>query len=230
MKNQGIIIVLLAMLCPIVAKAQLRVGPTIGFNLSSAQYSKEWREDIRDDGGKNQPVLRLQIGVTGEYALTDQLYVQSGLLINGAGGKTKVDYSDFGYEAKSTEKILLTYLDIPLTARYQLTEGDGFSLSGWGGFIVGFAVSGKFKSVSRVEGEREDSNESIEFGSSRYDDLKGGDFRLALGAVAESEDFPIQLKIALQQGLADIYPDNNFDYGLRNFMFSLSASYFFELE
>lgn len=230
MNGKIALIFILAGLSPWLSHAQFQVGPTIGVNVATVQYSKEAREDIRDGGAKIQPLLKLQIGVTGEYALSDLLFLQSGLLFNGAGVKYSYNFDDFGVDVKGSTRTSITYLDIPLTARYQLAEFDGFSLSGWGGLIIGVALSGKITTVARVNGERESDSESLDFGSSRSDDLKGSDLRLALGAIAESEDYPVQLKVSLQQGLSDIYPDRFTTYSWRNFLLSFSATYFLELD
>ena len=233
MKNIIILALMLATLCPSLTFAQFRVGPTLGFNLSSMQHSSEARETIEGnfEDAKILPLLRLQIGATAEYALSDRLYLQSGLLINGGGVNYKYNYNGFGVDVKGSLKTLFSYIDIPLTARYQLAELDGFSLSGWGGFIVGIAAGGKYKLDVSAAGERDSDSESIDFGSGTSDDMKSTDFRLALGVIAESDKFPIQLKAALNQGMVNLVPrPGDSGFAQRNFLFSVSASYFFELD
>ncbi len=229
MKTKLTILLAFAVLSsPVVCQAQFRVGPTLGINLSSIQESRDLKE-FREEVNKS-PLLRLQLGATAEYALSDQFYLQSGLLVNGAGVRYKAEASGGGIDVEASESALLTYLDIPLTARYQFAEFDDFSLSAWGGFIAGFAVAGRSKSKVTINGESESDSESLSFGSSDDDDLKGIDFRLALGMIAESAEYPVQLKVAINQGLVNLLPIDLDGFAQRNFLFSISASYFFELD
>ncbi|MEM9829608.1 MAG: porin family protein [Bacteroidota bacterium] len=225
MKNKIVFIITLGLLAPLFSFAQLRVGPTLGFNVATFQHSRELKEDINDVGTRVRPTLRLQIGGIAEYAISDELILQSGMIFNGAGVSYRTEFGDDRVNSRFTA----TYLDIPLTARYRLADIEQFSLSGWGGLIVGFAVGSRQR--INVNGERDrDNSRSLDIGSSRSDDLRRGDIRLALGATIESSEYPIQLKIALQQGLANIYPENGVDYAWRNFMFSVSAAYFLDLD
>lgn len=213
---------------PQLSQAQLRVGPTVGFNLTSFQHSRDFKERLGETS--ILPRLRMQIGAIAEYALLDQLYLQSGLIFNGAGVKYQEEGNVRGNTVTVSTKVLINYLDIPLTARYQIAELDNFSLSAWGGFVMGIAVSGRFKNEQSGNGESGSNSEPFGIGSGDDAYLKRGDFRLALGMVAESAEYPIQFKVALNQGLVNTISGPRPGFAQRNFLFSLTASYLFELD
>jgi len=219
-------------LSPLFSFAQLRVAPSFGINFATAQLSDEAKEALApiDESYKNKLITTFQIGALGEYALNDVLSLQSGLILNGKGTNLKAGISAFGVTLESANKIRLTYLSLPLTAKYYLMETDGFLLSGWGGLVLDFAVAGKIKNVTQVGDEKETNTETISFGSSTNDDLKGSDVSLTLGVTADSQDIPLQLKFALVQGLVNAFPYDEGEYSWRNFGINLSAAYFFELD
>ena len=211
-----------------VANAQFRVGPTVGINVATLQMSRQVKEDYGDNT-KVLPILRLHIGAIGEYQLSDLIILRSGIILNRKGAQDSYDASQYA-DIKYKETIRLNYLEIPLTARYQLAENDLFSLSGLGGFILGFTTRASAKHSYEFEGQKETDTETWSIGKGAGDQIRGNDVSLQLGAVAELSTLPLQVSTSFNQGLNNIISQPDSGYAMRNFTFAITATYLFDLE
>ncbi|MDR1864638.1 MAG: PorT family protein [Bacteroidales bacterium] len=159
------------------AQAQFKFGARAGFNLTnvSEKYA-DGEKPSGDDKSSFKPGF--QIGVVGEYALSDAFAIQPGIVFATQGATYK-----WGEKAKTV--IALNYLQVPINAQYKLDLG-GAKLLLQAGPYLGFALSGKYKNWDdegkKVEPE-DDELAKIKIGSNKdEDDMKAFDFGLGLGA------------------------------------------------
>src|SRR5690606_11003966 len=119
-----------------------RVGLKAGFNLAHSKYNLEGWGII----SSNLPAY--QVGVTGEYALSEALYINSALTYSRKGVKLSLDgnLADFSID----------YLELPVNFSYKYDLGNAriFALAGP---YIAYGLSG------RVKGNTE--SESLKFGN-----------------------------------------------------------------
>lgn len=156
-----------------------------------------------------------QIGGFAEFKLSDKFAIQPELLFSTQGAKLETSEPEFGIS--SEQKLNLTYLNIPVMAKFYATEK--FSLEA--GPQVGFLLSAKSKYEATFDGETESGDEDVK------DTLESIDFGVNFGA---GYDFTENLSAGLRYnlGLSNIAKteDDN-DAKVKNSVFSLSLAYKF---
>lgn len=156
-----------------------------------------------------------QIGGFAEFKLSDKFAIQPELLFSTQGAKLESSEPEFGIS--SEQKLNLTYLNIPVMAKFYATEK--FSLEA--GPQVGFLLSAKSKYEATFDGETESGDEDVK------DTLESIDFGVNFGA---GYDFTENLSAGLRYnlGLSNIAKteDDN-DAKVKNSVFSLSVAYKF---
>jgi long-subunit fatty acid transport protein len=151
------------------------------------------------------------VGGFAEIKVSDKFAVQPELLFSTQGFKREY-MEDFGGEDVSVEqKTNLSYINIPVMAKYYVA--DGFSLEA--GPQIGFLTSAKNKFEAEGEKEEEDAK----------DEFKSVDFGLNFGA---GYDFTENLSAGLRYnlGLSNIAKDSG-DFKVKNSVFSVSLGYKF---
>lgn len=148
------------------------------------------------------------VGGFAEIKVSDKFAVQPELLYSTQGAKFEGSESGVSYEAKTN----LSYLNIPVMAKYYVAEG--FSLEA--GPQIGFLTSAKYKLEAAGEEAEEDAKdfyESIDFG-------------VNFGA---GYNFTENLSAGLRYnlGLSNIAKDAGDDYKEKNSVLSLSVGYKF---
>ena len=202
------------------AQAQINFGARAGFSLTNFSQSYDGKKPDKEDRSKMKPGF--QIGVTGEYALSDVFAVQSGLLIATQGAVfkgTDVD-EDFG-KTEWKAKASLTYLHVPFNALYLMDLG-GTKLALHAGPCVGIALAGKAKSEETWGGKTETSEVKYEFGSGLLQ-MRRLDLSLGLGAALQFSS--IRAGLSYNIGLANL--SNADKYVQRNNGLTLSLTYLF---
>ncbi len=134
-----------------------------------------------------------------DYELSENLYGEFGVSYQVKGMKELVE--DEGFDGKDLYyQSKISYLQIPLHVKYNFEISDDTYVFGYGGFDVGFALSGKNK---RDNGKNVDESD-IEFGSSESADLKSSDLGFTIGAGLLYNN--IEFRLGLTNGLSDIQP------------------------
>jgi len=175
------------------------IGIKAGLNLANAKI------ESGDVSLSTENLTAFQIGLVGEFEITEPLYFNTGLLFSQKGTKMNV----FGVEVKMP----INYFEIPLNLAYKYDLG-GAKLYAQGGPYLGFGLSAKAKSGSEEE--------EIEFGGDD-DELKRTDVGLNFGAGIEIES----LQIGVNYGLGLVNLENDEDAYAKNRVFSITAAYFF---
>jgi opacity protein-like surface antigen len=198
-------------------KIILTVAAVFAFGFANAQETKFGVKgglnvaNISGDIEDNSSKVGFHVGGFVEIKVSDKFSVQPELLFSTQG--SQAEYSeDFGGTVVSiNEKINLSYLNIPVMAKYYVAEG--FSLEA--GPQIGFLTSAKYKLEAEGQEEEEDAK----------DDFESIDFGVNFGA---GYDFTENLSAGLRYnvGLSNIAKDSGNDK-ISNSVFSVSLGYKF---
>ncbi|WP_121366187.1 porin family protein [Flavobacterium limicola] len=198
-------------------KIILTVAAVFAFGFANAQETKfgvkggvnfaNLSGDIEDNSAK----VGFNVGGFVEIKVSDKFSVQPELLFSTQG--TKFEYSETfdGSTINYQEKANLSYLNIPVMAKYYVATG--FSLEA--GPQIGFLTSAKYKVEANGEEEEVDAK----------DDFESIDFGVNFGA---GYDFTENLSAGLRYnvGLSNIAKDSGNDK-ISNSVFSVSLGYKF---
>jgi long-subunit fatty acid transport protein len=175
------------------ANAQdVKFGAKAGLNISS--ITGDNTEDVSSKIG-------FQVGGFAEIKISDKFAIQPELLYSAQGAKSKYSevVPDLGtFTGKFTQK--LAYLNIPVMAKYYVTEG--FSLEA--GPQLGFLLSAESEQTDSFEGD------SVTETTDNKKDFNSTDFGFNLGAGYDvTENINLGLRYSI--GLNNIVKENGSD-------------------
>ena len=185
MRNLKLLFIMAFLLITAAVNAQLSFGVKAGLNASNV-YGK----DI--DSGSS--LIGYHAGLTLEYHFNPLMTIQSGLYIQSKGHTDKHDDSD---------KIKLTYLQIPIHAAYKIEVMPETKIELHAGPYIAYGISGK--SEYKEDGKKE--SEKIKFGS-ELSELKPFDAGIGIGVGAEFGFFLVDLGYDL--GLVNMLNTSSF--------------------
>jgi len=145
------------------------------------------------------------VGGVVEFEISESFSLQPELLYSSQGAKLSESFEGFDIETI----IKLDYLNIPIMAKYYVTEG--FSIEA--GPQVGFLLSSKAE--VKVDGDSE---------SEDIDDLSTVDFGLNFG-LGYKLDSGLNFGARYNLGLSNVPDEGDFD--LKNGVFQIAVGYFF---
>lgn len=197
------------------AQANRFAGPTTTFGITvGANWNNINGKSSTGDRLDNQLKTGFNGGLNLEFPVSNGLYLQPG-----------VEYRQKGAELSNGNKLLLSYIDIPVNFIYKPAAGTGGMLIGFGPY-VGFGINGKVKSSGGIERKVTFSNT---YSTSEAEDVQfkkmdaganfmvGYEFRSNLSA-----------SVNAQLGLMDVNPDTHISGDktrYRNTGFGLSLGY-----
>lgn len=158
---------------------------TVKFGVQAGANLSNFAGDL-DDLDDLDAKVGFQVGVTADYFLSQNLFLQSGLAYTTKGAKKEV------LGVKTTMN--LNYLQLPVRIGYAIPVSEGFSVNLNAGPYVAYGIGGKTK----VGDLKSDS-----FGD---DGLKEFDFGIGGGVGAEFG--AIAINLGYEYGLADLGSDN----------------------
>ena len=218
MKKFFVVLVALVVTASI-AHAQLNFGVRAGFNLTNMATKFDGKSE--NDDVKFKPGF--QIGAVVDYALTDAISLQPGILFAQQGSKYEKD--------KYKEVTNLNYIQVPINVQYKLDLG-GMNLILQAGPYIGFGLGGKEKvtvdgkKVSDKEYEEETGRKpDISFGSGKDDHLSAFDFGIGLGAGLQFG--AIQAGVGYNLGLANIAHKDAEKTTIKNSGIAITLTYVF---
>ena len=224
-------VLFIAVLTASYVQAQFTFGARAGLNLTNVSVKYEGKEY---EASKPKYKPSFQIGVVGEYGISDNFAIQPGILFATQGyklGPREFIMDDMlGWEVMATVNI--NYLQIPINAQYKINLGSSAFLLQAGPYF-GFAFGGKTKtefSLNNIPSSKEKTD--LVFGN-KEDQLSPFDFGLGLGIGLQLNAIQIGLKYHL--GLADLYHNERMTAYLfhieklkmNNRGFSITVTYFF---
>jgi hypothetical protein len=154
--------------------SQFTYGPRLGLNLANLSG---------DDVDNNKMLIGFNIGVLGNYAITDMFSVQAEVLYDTKGAK--FEYTDPTSNEEETVNFNLNYINIPIMAK--ATFGDAIKFFGEIGPTIGFLMSAKYDGETEYTSYEIDPNDPLNLIETKVkykDSFKGTDFGLVIGAGA----------------------------------------------
>jgi len=200
-------------------QAQFKVGVKAGFNLTNISQKFDGEKPDSEDRGKFKPGF--QVGLIGEYSISDVFAIQPGIVFATQGTKFKDDEEDY----KATMN--LNYIQIPINAQYKMDLGVAKLLLQAGPYL-GYGIGGKNKAKGTIEGLSVSIENKIKFGKGDEDDLttyipNAFDFGLGLGAGLQFGN--IQAVLGYNIGLANMTDED--DYSMKNNGLAFTIAYLF---
>lgn len=203
--------------------SSFQFGIKAGGNLYSSSV------DIKDDAAKKLKV-GYQVGLSAEYAFTDDFYLQSGVFFVTKGIRLKGKSGVFEDESHLSQAIELQYLQLPVLATYKIELLTDTKVFFNAGPYIAYGIGGKTTTKYRyVNSTREDGRRKIDsFGDNRMKKFDYG-FKYSIGL--EFEKFLFEWSYEL--GFVDITDSDNEinlifnNKHFRNQGLSLSAGYKF---
>lgn len=176
---------------------EVKFGAKAGVNFASLKYkSKSAGVEVKPDG-----LTSFHVGAVAELGLSDKFAIQPELVYSVQGATTKV--------LNKEVKTQLSYLNLPIMAKYFVAEGISVEL----GPQIGFLMSAKNKSGS----------DSQDF----KDSVKGIDFGLGFGAGYRLEN-GLNFGARYNIGMSDISDSEDMtDVSIKNNVIQISVGYFF---
>jgi hypothetical protein len=184
------------------AQAQFKFGARAGVNLTT------FTGDVED--AKFKPGF--QVGVVGDYSVSEVFAIQPGLVYAQQGCSTEESGAKFTAN--------LNYIQLPVNAQYKLDLG-GTKLLLQAGPYLGFGLGGKTK------GKEDGVSVSMDIKMGSGDDalLKAFDFGVGVGAGLQFGN--IQAALGYNIGLANIAPDVEDSGTTKNSGLALTLTYLF---
>lgn len=216
MKKQVILPIFL-LLCGTVALAQVKISVVAGPSFTN--FTGSDAEDWGSVGEKPKMAVRFHGGLAVQYPFNDKLSAISGVQYAVRGAM--YEGASFGQQGEFTAqyKKVLSYIDIPLSIQYALTEKIGIQA----GTQISMLVSAKVKNSKEVQ-----DNFQLPATEDAKDDYKGLDMCLNIGPVFSVTD-KLAIQFLYQHGLMKIgqYAENGADvtYDLKNQGIKLSLIY-----
>ena len=169
-----------------------------------------------DETGDVESKTGFHIGAVAEIMISDKFSVQPELLYSAQGSK-EVYTEDFGgIDVKVEDKAKLDYINLPIMAKYYVTDG----LSIEAGPQIGFLISSKLESEYTLDGETESNEIDIkEFTS-------GLDLGLGIG-LGYKVDSGLNFSARYNLGLSNVNDFSGSDLKNQNNVFQLSVGYMF---
>ena len=181
------VLVAVALLIGVSASAQdkpITFGVKAGMNLSNFSGS-----GVSDSDAK----IGFNVGVTMDYAFSQELYLMTALEFTMKGGKSEgsISYGGVSFEGKETSNPM--YLQIPVHIGYKFAIAENTNLVLHAGPYVAYGIAGKYKlegkaSVGDASGEIKPETDF--FGDDMFNRF---DFGLGLGVGVEFGQFNIGL-------------------------------------
>lgn len=192
-----ILVVITLVLSATYTQAQTRFGIKGGVNLASMSLKS---------GGVSvdaKAVAGINLGLISEFTLSNNLFLQPGLLFSTKG--SKFELLDLTYNTNN--------LEVPINFLYKFGTGST-KFFGYAGPYIGYALSGKGKMGT-------DSGDLTFTGNDK--DLNAFDFGLNIGIGVEVSNFQISTQYGL--GLTNLAPTDNGT--MKNKVFGVSVAYLF---
>jgi len=207
--------------------AQIKFGIRAGLNLADMKINGA-------NGVTEKMNPSFLVGGMVEYSLSENLSLESGLLLSGKGKKFEYNETYQGITVAAKVKISPLYLEVPVNAVFKVDLGSA-KLQVFAGPYLGYGITGKVKTDYTASGlpsgitlsslglTSESAN--IKFGSKDNSDLKATDFGVNVGAGVEMNNILFRLQYGL--GLSNLDPAGSSSNEMKNKVIGISVGYIF---
>lgn len=207
----------LLLLATLIASAGLFAQNTrFGVNAGTSIANYNMKFDGESD--KADSKLGIILGVVADIPMGDHFSIQPGLNFVQKGTKDEQSFGSY------TEKASLTtnHLEVPVNFLYNTRSGSGNFFIGAGPSFA-FGLSGKWK----YDDGTEEYDESVNFGDSDEDDLKGFDLGANILAGYTLSN-GLTFSVNYNAGISNLYPGGDSDASLRSTYFGIKVGWMFE--
>jgi len=201
-------------------QAQVKFGPRIGLNLSTATMKLDTTNWPMD-----KMLIGYHFGVVSDIPLTKNISLQPGIIYSTKGHVYVVSLDFLGMHWAFKETINANYIEIPVNVAYSFDLGQ-VKISLLAGPYIGYAISGVFAVLNETDNKL--THGKITFGSGENDSEKAFDFGLNGGAGVNFRGLLISGQYGL--GLANIASSLNVKESnsiVKNRVIGISLSYLF---
>ncbi len=183
-------------------QAQIKVGPKVGLNLSTAKLSG------MGISMNEKTLIGFNVGILFELPISGNLFLQPAISYSTKGSKYSVLSQEY--------KVSPSYIDIPVNVVYKFDLGVAKLLLNAGPYAA-YGIAGTFD----FGGDPVD----IVFGNKETDDLKPLDFGLNIGAGVEISNIIVSVNYGL--GLANLSPVTTDGEEIKSKVVGFSLAYLF---
>ncbi len=190
---------------------EVEFGVKAGVNIASLTG------DIENADAK----VGFHVGGFAEIKISDKFSVQPELLFSTQGAKAEEKYSEDGVSYDYSEKINLSYINIPIMAKLYVAEG--FSLEA--GPQIGFLTSAKnkYEGTATFGGMTQSESEEVDI----KDTMKSVDFGLNFGLGYKFTE-KLSASARYNLGLSDVNEEvDGLSYSVKNSVIQISLGYSF---
>ncbi len=233
MKGSFLFTTALLFVCTAHAQYSKRIGLTIVGGANTAHYSLNKETSYNNRITNQGNVQQFQAGILVGIPLSKQGLLQTGLLVNGKGGKAQAS-SYYSLWEQSTSKPI--YLEMPISYVYKFNIGQSFSLYAGAGIYGAIGVGGKnsyegyygeFYPLHIAETTKIHYGHHEGSGNGIYSSLQRFDYGFNFLGGASFKHIQLYCKYGL--GMTDVHPKGyDADMG-RNRVLSYGVGYTFTL-
>lgn len=189
--------------CAAGAQDKIAFGVRAGVNINSLSYSGDDSDydDLKSRAG-------FHVGAVMDWNVAGDFYIQPGIYFTTRGAKNEYSDSDVDYSYKYTEKLNMSYLQIPVLASYRFPVSDAVKIDINVGPYVAIGLGGKVKveETETYNGDTDTYSEKYDiFGKSKEDEARG-DFKR----------FDAGLRFGAGVNIHKFYVGVSYDLGLTN--------------
>jgi len=174
------------------ATAFAQLGIQAGANIANLTYKLTTAK-------KPKPVIAFQVGVVYDMAFSENLYLNTGLLYSGRGSNYKNSYDSLGTTIDFEHKTSLNYLNVPINILYKTKSGLYLKA----GPYLAYAISGRIKLSSTVNGKTSKDTYDFKFGKEETNPL---DYGLGIGLGMDFNN--IRVGLGYDLGFSNLFNDD----------------------
>ena len=164
----------------------------------------------------------LHLGVTAEFEISDTFSIQPELLYSAQGATESDTYEDSFVRQVSESEWKLNYIQIPIMAKFYVSEGLSLEAGPQIGFLASAEVDSDSTETSLFDGSSVSTSSTVD----AKEIVKSVDFGLNFG-LGYKLDSGLNFALRYNLGLSNIYDVSETDVKIKNRVFQLSVGYTF---
>ena len=164
----------------------------------------------------------LHLGVTAEFEISDTFSIQPELLYSAQGATESDTYEDSFIRSVSESEWKLNYIQIPIMAKFYVSEGLSLEAGPQIGFLASAEVDSDSTETSLFDGSSVSTSSTVD----AKEIVKSVDFGLNFG-LGYKLDSGLNFALRYNLGLSNIYDVSESTVKIKNRVFQLSVGYTF---
>ena len=164
----------------------------------------------------------LHLGITAEFEISDTFSIQPELLYSAQGATESDTYEDSFIREVSEYEWKLNYIQIPIMAKFYVSEGLSLEAGPQIGFLASAEVDSDSTETSLFDGSSVSTSSTVD----AKEIVKSVDFGLNFG-LGYKLDSGLNFALRYNLGLSNIYDVSESTVKIKNRVFQLSVGYTF---